>query len=396
MRVTAATLCVLLFASVSSLPSRATPRLGGAAIDAQNERQLVAAEALFEHNPAQALAVLRSVHEERRTLDRARFLRVRGLVHLRLQHHAAAADDLQAARSALGVTVDALPDAVLDAAIARAEFGRGACKPALSALSRLGDRALAAPDTAVIKVECLWLERAYVRAATSLERAIALTPNDGGLRLLRARFALEGNLPRAAAADLLVGIDCGASLMATLPLAQKTADQDPGAAAPVWQALAAAFPDDSRAAAALASASAGQDPGDASAWAQRALRASPDDDTRVLRAAEALRVEGRTQEALRLNAQASGPDKLKQRVALLVDDGAWERVVALRASLAQAGLLKDDAVRYAIAYAHYAIGELGAAEAMLDGIADAQLFVRASELRAVITGCQAAEERCPG
>ena len=71
-------------------------------------------------------------------------------------------------------------------------------------------------------------------------------------------------------------------------------------------------------------------------------------------AAEMYRRNGALTHALYLNSMMrDNEEKTKQKVAIFVSRGEYEKVIGLKDALDSYGLLKDDNMRYALAYAYY-------------------------------------------
>jgi hypothetical protein len=113
-------------------------------------------------------------------------------------------------------------------------------------------------------------------------------------------------------------------------------------------------------------------------------------------AAELYRKAGEPYRALRLNALIEDqPRKLRQRLGILVDLERFEEVSALGPRLSRLGLLGDEALRYALAYAAFRTGQFDAADEALRGIGDPELFGKATALRQAMDACRADPEACP-
>lgn len=81
-------------------------------------------------------------------------------------------------------------------------------------------------------------------------------------------------------------------------------------------------------------------------------------------------------------------EKLKQRVAIYLEYGAYERIVVSHNALKRSGLVEDENIRYALAYAYYMIGDFMACEQELQAITRGDLFQKATELRKNIQKCK--------
>ena len=96
-----------------------------------------------------------------------------------------------------------------------------------------------------------------------------------------------------------------------------------------------------------------------------------------------------------MNGRVADPvDKASQRLGLLVDDSRLAEAAALVPRLSRLGLLADDSVSYAVAYAWFGLGELDAAEEALADIEDPAVFRSAVSLRQAIGACRAEPRTC--
>ena len=119
------------------------------------------------------------------------------------------------------------------------------------------------------------------------------------------------------------------------------------------------------------------------------------DNKYFLEAAELYKQAGRPQLALALNSQVSDQkEKLKQRLSLLLEAERFEMVSGMDGALSRLGLLKDDNVRYALAYAFFKLGDFEKAEVELKKIKDAGLFRAATQLRQAMNNCRDAGWEC--
>ena len=382
----------LLWTSVLAL---ATDPTSARAVAGRNERLIVEGEAALENNDGPtALARALVVDDDDRRLDRPRLLLLRGRARALVGLANDAVADLRAARDATAATGATVGGSVkvpgLGREIAVQERARGAfdaCADELAA--EFGDAPIN-DDDALLWATCL---RATSRRPLAHD---VLVGHDGPpVRRLRATMLLEDGLPRLARQDVSAMVDDLAvdDLLAIARAFRSQGDSD--FAAGLVDAALARFPDDGL----VADVAATAVNADASAALMRraALVSGGHPD--------ALRSVGLPGAAWRAALLSSGSDRLRQRLALLVDARAWERVVLLAPRLRAAGLLKNDTgtgddVAYAIAFANAATGRLDDAEAALDGVGTSAGFTRATELRAAIAACRAAgpdqqETRCP-
>ena len=114
-----------------------------------------------------------------------------------------------------------------------------------------------------------------------------------------------------------------------------------------------------------------------------------------LEAAELFRRAGHYARALTLNARVDdAAKKLKQRIGILIPMRRYDEVTASEGALARAGLLADEDVRYALAYAWYRVGDHAAAERNLIPLQRPDLFRKATELRRLMQDCADARWTC--
>lgn len=81
-------------------------------------------------------------------------------------------------------------------------------------------------------------------------------------------------------------------------------------------------------------------------------------------------------------------EKLKQRIAIYLEYGAYEKVVVSHNALKRSGLIEDENIRYALAYSYYMVRDFDACEKELKQLKQASLFKKATELRKNIQKCK--------
>ncbi|MDT8364481.1 MAG: hypothetical protein RQ714_07515 [Nitrosomonas sp.] len=119
------------------------------------------------------------------------------------------------------------------------------------------------------------------------------------------------------------------------------------------------------------------------------------DSSFVSESAELYRRAGRLHRALALNARISDSAiKLKQRMAILLGLKQYEKIVGMEAALFRSGILNDQHIQYALAYAAFATGNFNLTRRHLEPIKDPELFKRAVELRRLIQECEEDSLKC--
>jgi tetratricopeptide (TPR) repeat protein len=112
-------------------------------------------------------------------------------------------------------------------------------------------------------------------------------------------------------------------------------------------------------------------------------------------AAELYRRAGQTNRALSINSGLSDqPEKFRQRLALYLEMHNYEQAAAMELPLRRVGLLEDEDLRYAIAYAQFKTGDFDATEENLSALNRPDLFRKAAELRRAIQDCVEDSWKC--
>jgi len=81
-------------------------------------------------------------------------------------------------------------------------------------------------------------------------------------------------------------------------------------------------------------------------------------------------------------------EKYKQRVAIYLEYGDFERIISGRNAMQRSGLLDDENMRYALAYAYYMEGEFNESETVLQTLTKPDLITKALELRTKMQKCR--------
>lgn len=124
-------------------------------------------------------------------------------------------------------------------------------------------------------------------------------------------------------------------------------------------------------------------------------QASYYDDKYTKEAAEMHRRAKNLPHAIYLNSKLSDKkEKLKQKVAIFVDRGEFEKVIGLKDGLGRYGLLADDNLRYALAYAYFMVKDYDHAEKHFKKITNNSLFSKATVIRKSIEKCRANSLEC--
>ena len=123
--------------------------------------------------------------------------------------------------------------------------------------------------------------------------------------------------------------------------------------------------------------------------------ASRQDTALIPEAAELYRRAGQVYRAMLLNSQVRDQNaKFKQRMDLLLELGHFEQAAAMEQDLYRTGLLDNEDIRYALAYAMFKVGAFESAEKHLSLLRRSDLFRKAVEVRRAIEECRATPWRC--
>ncbi len=123
--------------------------------------------------------------------------------------------------------------------------------------------------------------------------------------------------------------------------------------------------------------------------------AAQGDSALIADAAELRRKSRQPQRALYLNTLVREQDKkLKQRLALLIESGRFSEAVQMDAALKRVGLLDNQEILYALAYANFKLARFPQAQRYLEGINRSDLFNKVVELNGVMQGCTTQPWNC--
>ncbi len=115
----------------------------------------------------------------------------------------------------------------------------------------------------------------------------------------------------------------------------------------------------------------------------------------ISEAAELYRRAGKPYRALTLNGQIVDQEaKLKQRLAIFLALERFEQITAMEDAMVRSGVINDENLRYALAYAWFKVGDFRATERHLTQLTRPDLFRKATELREVMADCAEERWRC--
>lgn len=347
-----------------------------------------------------AANTLSQVDLEKDDVDHGRFYFMRGLVRLNLSLFSQAADDFENAIEARTTQVAANKEVTLDRRwyvyLGQAHFYSNQYEKSLAAFENAGKAADDIRSTYAIRGEANRKLERYEAAWEIFTKGIERYPDYMELKRRRVFLAVDRKLYQAAA-------DLG---RAYLESSDATAKDYLAVGAALYQAGSRdealqffelanmSFPGTEQVAHELAKIY--RDKGMYRTAALILSRASlgGDDDVTV-EAAELYRKAGEPFRALALNARvADSKKRIRQRLGLLLEMQRYELVALMDRDMRRTGLLEDESLRYALAYAHFKTGNYERAEKLLSGLKDPTIFRQATELRKAMTDCADERWRC--
>jgi predicted Zn-dependent protease len=334
-------------------------------------------------------AALAEVDPTAAGVDLARYHTVRGLI-------AAQRNDLSAAAAAFEQALAAgETEPMVVIYLAQAYFAEEKWRRVIDTLARGGDGVSDITASWSMRAHAHWMLGERQIALDLLSRAADRFPANTTFTRRQVFYLIEAGLyqdaARIARAFLARG-DVGAEEYATVGSALRRARAFDEAKA-ILEAARLRFPADQNLAKALAQVylESGQMLAAAELLNQVALL----DPALLPEAAELYRRAGYPMQALALNARI--PDstkKLKQRIGILAELRRYDEIASMAAALERAGLLSDEDVRYALAFAYFRGGDFERAEGHLSALTKPELFRKATELRRIMAECGDARWNC--
>ncbi len=342
----------------------------------------LAALMLRDGNLDRAIGALDQVEVESEDTDRLRYFTLRGVAHLRRSEYGPAADALESAIA----TGDA--ESVVHVYLAQAYFSLERYEDVLSALDHAGPELARVASLYHLRAQCHWLLENPAMALAVLDQASSVFPDDPAFQRRKVFFLIDLGLFQEAAeqgraylsrsnGQLEDYVGLGNAMRASGQLDE---------AARLLEYAKLKYPADTSVKKVLANTY--MDRESLNAAADLVLEASLFDRALTSEAAELYRRAGRPQRALILNGEIQDQSvKLKQRMALYLETNQYARAASMERDLRRVGLLDDEDLRYALAYAYFKAGDFDATERQLAELTRPDLFRKAAELRSAIQDC---------
>jgi len=262
-------------------------------------------------------------------------------------------------------------------------------------LDLAGDRGKERPALFAIRAECYWKTEKTDDAIGALNRGLNFFPEEAMLLKQKYHYFAELGLYQAAienAKKYMTVIDADASeyiLLAQLLIEADQSDE----AAKILESARGKFPQKAKIKMLLGHIYMEKD---MNFTAARLFKEAAYRNKKYLK--DAVEIHRRVKDfshAIYLNTQMSDKvEKLKQRVAIYLDRGEFEKVIGLKDGLERYNLLDDDNLRYALAYSYYRAKDYPKAAMHVQKIQDNDLFAKGTVILKNIEKCRENSTEC--
>jgi tetratricopeptide (TPR) repeat protein len=377
---TTALLCLLL--------SSAAPAV---AAESEDEVDFLALAALMlrDGNIDRAIVALDQVDLAAEDIDLVRYYTLRGMAHLRRE-------ELEPARDAFLQAIESgEAESVVFVYLAQVNYKLEDYRATIDALDRAGEALARVPSAYHMKAQSYWLLEEPVMALATLEQGAQVFPDDPNFIRRKVFYLVDLGLYKEAVVQgrqylqqsegsLEDYVALGNALRASGELDE---------AAGFLEEAQLIFPNSADVKKVLAHVYIER--GEMGAAADLLYKAALLEPKLLAEAAELYRRAGQTNRALTINSRLGDqPEKFRQRLALYLELHNYEQAAAMELPLRRVGLLEDEDLRYAIAYAQFKTGDFDAAEQNLSALNRPDLFRKAAELRRAIQDCVEDSWKC--
>lgn len=364
----------------------------------------LAARLLRDGHADRAEGALRQVDRKQPKLDRRRFHTLRGLAALSQKHFAPAVAAFEAAIKAppppgevqeKGAKAATGPDPSLLMYLAQSHFGQAHYAEALRALARAGQALDGEQATYLMRAQANWKLERPDAAIAALVAGAKRFPDEAQFIRTQVFYLVElGLFQRGTALGerYLARAEATAEDYIAVAEALRRGKQAERAGL-LLEGAHLRFHGNPRILLALSHTYIDREqPLSAAILLEDAARL---DAKYAIEAAEMYKRAGRLSRALSINARVDDQAaKFRQRLAILLEMERFELVGGMAPTLDRLGLLKDEQVRYALAYALYKVGDFKGAEGHLKRMTDVSLLDSANQLRQAMQACRADGWQC--
>jgi tetratricopeptide (TPR) repeat protein len=352
------------------------------------DRLSLAALLIGDGNFERARTVLAAVDLTDEDVDRVRFHSLEGLIALNLDELPRAAAAFEQVAEAAAEQEQAVPE-VIWLYLAQAYFGQEDFESVIRSLARASTETTELPSVYLMRAQSHWELEQIDDAWQVLSAGVRAFPEKAGEFTRRQVFWLVDLGLYQQAADIGLAFlereRATTEDLVAIGNALRQAGQFDEALR-VLEAARLSDPDDVQLTRVLAHTWLGRQ--QALPAADLLNAAARQDPEMVLEAAELYRRSGRLIQALMLNGQViDQPKKFRQRMAILLELERFDQAASMEETLFRTGLLDDEEIRYALAFAYFKTGEFDQAERHLAGLSGDDLFRKAIELRRAMEQC---------
>lgn len=349
----------------------------------------LAALMLRDGNLDRAVVALDQVPLADEGIDLKRYYTLRGMAHLRRNEPELAATALEMAVAQGGA------ESVVYVYLAQVYFQLERYRDVLTTLDQAGPELASIASVFHMRAQCHWLLDEPGHALATLDQAGELFPQETSFLRRKVFFLIELGLYREAAGQGRIYLRKSEGKRedyVALGNAMRASGELDEAILLLEQARLM-YPGDVDVNKVLAHSYLDQ--GKVNTAAELIYEASLLDPSLIGEASELYRRAGRPNRALMLNGQISDQKvKLRQRLALLLELQRYEQAAAMDDDLRRTGLMDDEDIRYALAYAVFKVGDFDTAETHLQKLTRPDLFRKAAELRRAIQDCSEDAWQC--
>jgi predicted Zn-dependent protease len=367
--------------------------LAAPALAAESEDEVdylaLAALLLRDGNTDRAIVALDQVDLAAEEVDRVRYYTLRGMAHLRRE-------ELEPARDAFLQAIDSgEAESVVFVYLAQVNYKLEDYRATIDALDRAGPALARVPSAYHMKAQSYWLLEEPVMALATLDQGAQVFPDDPNFIRRKVFYLVDLGLYKEAVVQgrrYLQQSEGSLEDYVALGNALRASGELDEAAAFLEEAQLI-FPNSADVKKVLAHVYIQR--GEMGAAADLLYKSALLQPKLLAEAAELYRRAGQTNRALSINSGLSDqPEKFRQRLALYLELHNYEQAAAMELPLRRVGLLEDEDLRYAIAYAQFKTGDFDAAEENLSALNRPDLFRKAAELRRAIQDCVEDSWKC--
>ncbi len=372
---------LLSFLTVVSAKNKTSVKSG----DYINMAAMLVKDGLYQR----AIISLQNVDINDEKVDLSRYYTLQGLAYLNLKDWVSAKQNLEKAID------NGQVDPVVYVYLAQSNYSLKDYQGTIDAVNKAGGSALNHPSILEMQIQSYWQLQDYEQAFSVLNQAQTLFPNDHRFTRRQVFYLVDLQLYRQAANLGLVYLresNAQAKDYIAIGNALRLSRQFPEALS-ILESARLKFPQNSTITKVLAHTYLDQ--GHLNTAAQIFEQGALYDQELYVEAGEIYRRAGRYYRALNMNTKiADQKVKLKQRLAIFLALKRYEAAVNMKVALYRQGLIQDENIRYALAYAYFNIGQFKDSQKQLSFLKNPELFKKGIELRRIMNECLESPTQC--